>query len=165
MGNYSLPHSDIAKKDALTNEPLITASHWQCERWTLWQIKWTTIHYLRVRMWEMDSLTNGQLLTSSHWQCVYGRFYKWTTINCFTVTVERLTLLGMDHNWLPHNNSPEMDALTNWALFTASQWQYGYGRFYQFTTIPCLTRQCGDGRSYTWTTIHSITVTVPRRKF
>ena len=40
-----------------------------------------------------------------------------------------------------------MDALTNGPLFTASNWQ------------------CGDGRSYKWTTIHCLIITVRRWTF
>ena len=95
---------------------------------------------------QMDALTNGTLFTTSQWQCEDVRSYKWSTIHCLKMTVWRRTCLQMDHYSLPHSDSAKMYALTNEALFTASQWQ------------------CGDGRSYKWTTIHSLTVTVRRWK-
>ena len=156
MDHYSVPHSEISKMVALTNEALFTASQWESGdrrsyKWNTifaasqWQCedgstyKWNTIQYLRVRMWKMDSLTNGNLFTSLQCQCGDGRSYKWTTIFWFTVTVRIWTLLGMDQNSLPHGDSVEVDALTNRPLFTASQWQCGDGRSYKWSTVDCLT--------------------------
>ena len=157
--HFLLLHSESAKMVALTNEALFTASQWESGdrrsyKWNTifaasqWQCedgstyKWNTIQYLRVRMWKMDSLTNGHLFTSLQWQCGDGRSYKWTTIFCFTVTVRRWTLLLLDHYSQPHRDSTNMDAPRNGPKFIASQWQ------------------CGDGRSYKWTTIHCLNVIV-----
>ena len=197
MDHYSVPHSEISKMVALTNEALFTASQWESGDGSTY--KWNTIQYLRVRMWKMDSLTNGNLFTSLQCQCGDGRSYKWTTIFWFTVTVRIWTLLGMDQNSLPHGDSVEVDALTNRPLFTASQWQCGDGRSYKWSTVDCLTMtvwrwtllqienyslphsesakmdaltnealfatsqwECGDGRFYKWNTIFWFTLTVRR---
>ena len=70
-----------------------------------------------------------------------GRSYRCTSIYCLTVIVTIFMLFQMDNYPLPH---VEMHALTNGPLFTASH------------------RQCRDGSSYKWRTIHCLTVTVRR---
>ena len=111
-------------------------------RWTLLQLEQYSL--LHSDSAKMEALANEALLTASQWQCGDGRSYKWNTIHCLTMTVWRCTLLQMEHYSLHHSESAKMDALTNWALFSASKWL------------------CGDGRSYKWSTIHCLTVTVCR---
>ena len=168
MEHYSLPHSDNAKMYAPTNEALFTVSQWQCGDGRAY--KWTTIHCLTVTVQRyMYALTNEALFTASQWQCGDGRSYKWTTIHSLTVTVRRWKNLQMEHYLVPHNDSVEMDPLTNGPLFTASQWKCEDGRQYKWSTIHCLTMtvwrwtllqmdhyslpqwQCEDGRCYKWT--------------
>ena len=140
--NYSLHHSDSAKMDALTNEALFTASQSLCGEGRSY--KWQTIHCLTVTVWRWTLLEIDHYSLIGFDNVEYGRSYKWYTIHCITGTVRRSTLLKMKHYSLPHNDSVEMDALTNRKLFTASQWKYD------------------DGRSYKWSTIHYLTITVWR---
>ena len=139
MEHYSLPHNDGVEMYALTNGALFSASKWKCEDGCSY--KWTTIHCLKVTVWRWTLLQIDRY-SVPHNDGVDGCSYKWTAIFCFTVTVRRWTLLLLDHYSQPDRDSTNMDAPRNGLKFIASQWQ------------------CGDGRSYKWTTIHCLTVIV-----
>ena len=135
-------------------------------------------------MWNTDALTNGTLFTASQWKYDGGRSYKWSTIHYLTITVWRWTLLQIENYSLPHSESTTMDALTNEALFSTSQWLCEDGRSYKWNIIHCLTvtvwrwtllqmdhysllgfDNVKYGRSYKWSTIQCFRVTVLRWMF